>query len=230
MTTSRTRIAVVAILLTVSMAAFSQDGFPGGAPSRSVIKSQEKADSYFAKGEFGKAMSIYRDDLASVGDKYSQYMIGYMYLAGKGVQEDAIVASAWYRLAAQRENAQYVRICDGLLALFNDEQLSRSDQLYIGLRRDMGDLMLVQRQVREDIQILRRRTASELFLQVEMKRGSSRYQRDEFDEAVTRMESLLEFLARRMALESTLDDSEKEGLTTMIRDAERAVDAHKVSR
>ena len=230
MTTTRTRIAVVAMLLTVSMAAFSQDSFPGGPPNRSVLKSQEKADSYFAKGEFGKAMSIYRDDLASVGDKYSQYMIGYMYLAGKGVQEDAIVASAWYRLAAQRENAQYVRICDGLLALFNDEQLSRSDQLYIGLRRDMGDLMLVHNLVREDIQVLRRRTGSEIFLQAETERGNFGQQLEVFDAAVERIASRLDFLKRQIAAETTLEESEKVRLATVIRDGERAVDAYEASR
>ncbi len=230
MTTTRTRIAVVAMLLTVSMAAFSQDSFPGGAPSKSALKSQQKADSYFAKGEFGKAMSIYRDDLASVGDKYSQYMIGYMYLAGKGVQEDAIVASAWYRLAAQRENAQYVRICDGLLALFNDEQLSRSDQLYIGLRRDMGDLMLVHNLLREDIQVLRRRTGSEIFLQAETERGNFGQQLEVFDAAVERIASRLDFLERQIAAETTLEESEKVRLATVIRDAERVVDAYAASR
>jgi len=98
MTSLISRLAAV-LLLAVSMAALSQDGFPGGDASRNILKAQEKADSYFAKGKFDKAMLIYRDELAPVGDKYSQYMIGYMYLAGKGVQEDAIMASAWYRLA-----------------------------------------------------------------------------------------------------------------------------------
>jgi len=74
MTSLISRLAAV-LLLAVSMAAFSQDGFPGGEANRSTLKAQEKADSYFAKGKFDKAMSIYRDELAPVGDKYSQYMI-----------------------------------------------------------------------------------------------------------------------------------------------------------
>jgi hypothetical protein len=229
MTSLISRLATV-LLLAVSMAAFSQDGFPGGEASRSVLKAQEKADLYFAKSKFDKAMSIYRDDLAPVGDKYSQYMIGYMYLAGKGVQEDAIMASAWYRLAAQRENAQYVRICDGLLALFNDEQLSRSDQLYVGLRQDMGDLTLVHKMIQNDMQILRRRTGSELFLQAEIERGDRRFERDEFDAAVSRMVSRIEYLERQMAVEKTLEKSEKEVLTKLLDEAEKEVDAYNVSR
>jgi hypothetical protein len=229
MTSLISRLAVV-LLLAVSMAAFSQDGFPGGEASRNILKAQEKADSYFAKGKFDKAMLIYRDELAPVGDKYSQYMIGYMFLAGKGVQEDAIMASAWYRLAAQRENAQYVRICDGLLALFNDEQLSRSDQLYVGLRQDMGDMMLVHKMLQRDMQILRQRTGSELFLQAEIERGSRRFGREEFDAAVSRMVSRIEYLGRQMALEKTLEEVEKEELTKLLDEAEKEVDAYNVSR
>ncbi len=229
MTSLISRLAAV-LLLAVSMAAFSQDGFPGGEASSSILKAQEKADSYFAKGKFDKAMLIYRDELAPVGDKYSQYMIGYMYLAGKGVQEDAIMASAWYRLAAQRENAQYVRIRDGLLALFNDEQLSRSDQLYVGLRQDMGDLTLVHKMLQRDMQILRQRSGSELFLQAEIERGSRRFGREEFDAAVSRMVPRIEYLERQMAVEKTLAESEKEALTKLLDEAEKEVDAYNVKR
>ena len=212
------------------MAAFSQGGFPGGEASRSILKAQQKADSYFAKGKFDKAMLIYRDELAPVGDKYSQYMIGYMYLAGKGVQEDAIMASAWYRLAAQRENAEYVRICDGLLALFNDEQLSRSDQLYVGLRQDMGDLTLVHKMLQRDMQILRQRPGSELFLQAETEHGSHRFGREEFDAAASRMVSRIEYLEQQMAAEKTLAESEKEALTKLLYEARKEVGAYNVNR
>ena len=230
MKTLRLRFAAVSILLTIAMAAFAQEGYLGEAPSRTILKAQEKADAHFAKGSFGKAMSIYRDDLSPVGDKYAQYMVGYMYLAGKGVQEDAIVASAWYRLAAQRENAQYVRIRDGLLSLFNDEQRSRSDLLYVDLRREMGDLVFVHKLIRDDIQVLRRRTGAESFLQSENERGNYGQQLDVFDAAVDRIGPRLEFLQRQIELETTLDDAEQGVLATLIHEAEREVEAHKARR
>jgi hypothetical protein len=223
------RFAAVSILLTFAMAAFAQEGYLGEAPTRSILKSQEKADDYFAKGKFGKAMLIYRDDLAQIGDKYAQYMVAYMYLAGKGVQEDAIVASAWYRLAAQRENDQYVRIRDGLLSLFNDEQRSRSDLLYVDLRREMGDIMLVHKLIRDDIEVLHRRTGTELFNQ-DIERGNYGQQLDVFDAAVDRIGSRLEFLQRQIELETTLDDAEQEILATLILEAEREVEAYRASR
>jgi hypothetical protein len=223
------RFAAVSILLTIAMAGFAQEGYLGEAPTRTILKSQEKADAYFAKGKFGKAMLIYRDDLAPVGDKYAQYMVGYMNLAGNGVPQDAIVASAWYRLAAQRENDQYVRIRDGLLALFNDEQRARSDQLYVDLRRKMGDLVLVHKLIRDDIDVLHRRTGTELFNQ-EIERGNYGQQLDVFDAAVDRIAARLEFLQRQIELETTLDDAEKDILATLIHEAEREVEAYRASR
>ena len=230
MKTLSLRFAAVSILLTIAMAAFAQEGYLGEAPTRSLLKLQEKADSAFAKGNYGAALEVYQQDLAPLGDKYAQYMVGYMYLAGKGVQEDAIVASAWYRLAAQRENEQYVRICDGLLALFNDEQLTHSDQLYVSLRKDMGDMTLVNKLIRDDMKILRWRNAQTLVLEAEFERGNRRYKRSDFDAAASRIESRIEFMERQMALETTLDGAEQETLTTLVHEAEREVEAYRASR
>jgi hypothetical protein len=229
MKTLSLRFAAVSILLTIAMAAIAQEGYLGEAPTRTILKAQEKADAYFAKGKYDKAMAIYRDDLAPVGDKYAQYMVGYMNLAGYGVPQDAIVASAWYRLAAQRENDQYVRIRDGLLALFNDEQRVRSDQLYVDLRRKMGDLVLVRKLIRDDIDILHRRTGTELFNQ-EIERGNYGQQLDVFDAAVDRIGVRLEFLQRQIELETTLDDAEQDILARLIHEAEREVEAYRASR
>ena len=189
---------------------------------------QEEADSAFAKGDYGQALEVYQTELAPLGDKYSQYMVGYMYLAGKGVQEDAILASAWYRLAAQRETEEYVRIRDSLLALFNDEQRSRSDQLYTSLRREMGDLTLVGQLVESDLQVLRR--GRSLFLQGSTVRSMSRQRIDAMDAAAERINARVEMLDRQIVLESTLDDSERESLTKLLREAETEVEAYKARR
>ena len=229
MKTLSLRLAAASILLTIAMAAIAQEGYLGEAPTRTILKAQEKADAYFAKEKFGKAMSTYRDDLAPVGDKFAQYMVGRMHLAGNGVEEDAIVASAWFRLAAQRESDQYVRIRDGLLSLFNDEQRARSDLLYVDLRRKMGDLVLIHKLIRDDIEVLHRRTGTELFSQ-DIERGNYGQQLDVLDAAVDRIGARLEFLRRQIELETTLDDAEQEVLATLIHEAEREVEAYKASR
>ena len=76
------QFAVTAMLLT-SNAVVLGDDFPGNKPNKRVIKSQEKVDALFEKGDYERAAFIYREELAPLGDKYAQYMIGYMYLTGK---------------------------------------------------------------------------------------------------------------------------------------------------
>ncbi len=222
------RFALSAMLLALSMAAVSQQNFLGEEANRAILDLQEKADSAFAKGDYGQALEVYQKELAPLGDKYSQYMVGYMYLAGKGVQEDAILASAWVRLAAQRETEQYARIRDSLLALCNDKQRSRSDQLYASLRREMGDLTLVGQLVESDLQVLRR--GRSLFLQGASIRAMNSQRIDAMDAAAERINARVEMLDRQIVLETTLDDSERESLTKLLRDAETEVEAYKARR
>jgi hypothetical protein len=222
------RLALSAMLLAVSMAAVSQENFLGEEANRAILNLQEAADSAFAKSDYGQALELYQKELAPLGDKYSQYMVGYMYLAGKGVQEDAILASAWYRLAAQRETEEYVRIRDSLLVLCNDEQRSRSDEIYISLRRVIGDLTLVERLIQSDLQVLHR--GRSLFLQGATVRTISRQRIDAMDAAAERISARVEMLDRQIVLETTLDDSERETLTKLLRDAESKVEAYKARR
>jgi hypothetical protein len=222
------RLALSAMLLAVSMAAVSQENFLGEEANRAILNLQEAADSAFAKSDYGQALELYQKELAPLGDKYSQYMVGYMYLAGKGVQEDAILASAWYRLAAQRETEEYVRIRDSLLILCNDEQRSRSDEIYISLRRVIGDLTLVERLIQSDLQVLHR--GRSLFLQGATVRSMSRQRIDAMDVAAERISARVEMLDRQIVLETTLDDSERETLTKLLRDAESDVEAYEARR
>lgn len=229
MKTSNLRFALIVMLLAISVAAVSQENFLREDVNRSILELQEEADSDFTKGHFGPALRVYQQELAPVGDKYAQYMVGYMYLAGKGVQEDAILASAWYRLAAQRNTEQYARIRDSLLTLFNDEQRSRSDQLYIDLRREMGDLVLVEKLIRGDIRILSRSRGTTISLQGVDGRASGSFskQLDAMNAAVDRIASRTEFLSRQMISESTLDQSERNALTELLDDARREVEIYK---
>jgi len=224
------RFVLSTMLLALSMAAASQENFLGEKANRAIYDLQQEADSAFAEGDYGQALQVYQKELAPLGDKYSQYMVGYMYLAGKGVQEDAILASGWVRLAAQRETEQYARIRDGLLALFNEEQRSRSDQIYVGLRKAMGDMTLVNRLIEDDMKILRRRNAQTLVLETEFERGNRKYKRSDLDAAASRIVSRIEFMERQMAVETTLDDAEQETLTTLVHEAEREVEAYRASR
>lgn len=144
-------------LLLAAFTASAQSGpwFPGQTPDKRLMKAQQKSDELFETHHYERAMMIYRNDLAPVGDKYAQYMVGYMHLAGKGVPEDQVLASAWYRLAAERGHKTFARARDVLLQALNDEQRSRSDQIYAGLRDELGDIAIIAQLISADLAQLR---------------------------------------------------------------------------
>ena len=114
-----------------------------------TIHIQKKVESLYAKGEFRRAHFIYKSELARVGDKYAQYMAGYMYLTGTGVPADQARAAAWYRLAAERGKPEYVAVRDELLASLGSEERERALAYYGELRREYSDLAVALRGVRE---------------------------------------------------------------------------------
>lgn len=111
---------------------------------------QRKVDELFESGKFERAYFIYRNELAPVGDKYAQYMVGYMHLMGLGVEEDEVRGSAWYRLAAERGYPEFVGVRNQVLGSLDEDELERSDRAYIELRSKYGDLVLVMGQLHRD--------------------------------------------------------------------------------
>lgn len=115
---------------------------PGAAICEEVLRLQSKADELYHDGHWERAYFIYVNDLAAIGDKYSQYMAGYMCLNGQGTTRDPVQASAWYRLAAERGAPEFIDVRDKLLQSMTDSDLELSDDLYVQLRRSYSDLAL----------------------------------------------------------------------------------------
>ena len=189
------QFAVTAMLLTSNTVILGDD-FPGNKPNRQVIKSQEKVDSLFEKGDYERAAFIYREELAPLGDKYAQYMIGYMYLTGKGAPNDRVVASAWYRLAAERGDDNFVKARDEIWGALNEQQRAQSDLNYTDLRKDYGDAMLVANFVERDIEAL----YDEVMVYSSAKAADREYnpprrQVSKYEELIQAIEYRLNFLA-----------------------------------
>lgn len=154
------RCVILLLAAAVAVTAVAGEPFPGQEPSREVMKLQEKVDALFEDQNYSRAMLIYREELAPIGDKYAQYMIGFMYLTGKGVAQDSIVASAWYRLAAERGQESFANERDELLAMLDDEHRVLSDNAYLALRHEYSDIALLSALITKDLEILRRFTLS----------------------------------------------------------------------
>jgi len=131
-------------------------------PNTLTMATQDKVDGLFDAGEFERAFFIYRNELAAVGDKYAQYMVGYMYLTGMGIEEDQILASAWYRLAAERGTPEFVAVRDQLLRNMIEEEMRRSDAEYIQLRTEYCDLAVLLTSVKRDLNEIEPKTGSRI--------------------------------------------------------------------
>ena len=70
--------------------------------NKRTLSTQERVEKMYEAGEYNRALLIYEKDLAPLGDKYAQYMVGYMHLNAKGIPQDKVTALAWYRSAASR--------------------------------------------------------------------------------------------------------------------------------
>jgi len=160
------RLAIfLAFLLSLHpFAAIGQDSstFPGVPLNSKTLKIQKQAEEVYERTNYKRAFFIYRNELAPIGDKYGQYMVGYMYLSGKGVPEDLVAASAWYRLAAERGQKEFVRAAERLVGTFDEQQRTLSDQQFVSLRKELGDLALLMKAIRSDFDLLKERTGSRL--------------------------------------------------------------------
>lgn len=160
-------MTAVVVLLVTPAAAQQSSGLVAEFADPRTLKVQRKVDELYERGEFGRAYFIYRNELAPVGDKYAQYMVGFMHLTGMGIDEDAVAASAWYRLAAERGTPQFVAVRDMLMNDMTAEQRRESDRLFLEIRREYSDLAILLASIKRSSRDVRPATGSRL------KRGSS---------------------------------------------------------
>ena len=145
---------LIFLLLAGTANAAVAEPFPGVPPDKQLLNAQEKADQLYEKGDYDRALVVYRDDLARGGDKFAQYMVGYMYLAGRAVAQNSITAAAWYRLAAERGEESFVQARDTLMDAMNDAQRRECDEKYVELRAKFADVEIVSSLIRDDLQEL----------------------------------------------------------------------------
>ncbi len=135
---------------------------PSHFPDSRTLTVQRKVDELFERGDYERAYFIYRNELAPAGDKYAQYMIGYMHLMGMGAAEDPGAAFAWYRLAAERGTAEFAAVRDQLGRDLDASQRRRADALYPELRREYSDLVVLLAAIKRDLRELKAKSGSRL--------------------------------------------------------------------
>ncbi len=198
-------LIAVGICLTAADAFAENAGpFPGSAVDSKTMRIQEMVEELFEQGDYERAHFIYRNELSPIGDKYAQYMVGYMYLTGTGVGEDPILASAWYRLAAERSYKEFQNERDLILAGFTEAELLHSDSQYLQLRRQYSDVVLLLKLIEADFDMSRARTGSRLsggggsVTIVDARTGSSVSGDQYFGQIRRRVTARLKFMAKQL--------------------------------
>jgi hypothetical protein len=149
-------------LLAISAQAQNAPGLSTELRDPHTLKVQRKVDDLFERGEFDRAYFIYRNELVPLGDKYAQYMVGFMHLTGMGVDEDPVVAAAWYRLAAERGTPEFVAVRDLLMTDITADQRRQSDALFLEIRREHSDLAILLGSIKRGVRDMKSTTGSRL--------------------------------------------------------------------
>lgn len=153
-------ISLGLMFTSVAALAASQLSFPGEAPRESVTSAMKKAEAAYSAGDFKTAFWYFRKELAPLGDKYAQYMVGHMLEHGEGVNRDKEAAAAWYMLAAERGHQDIVNVSQQFQQSLSSDQLSSVRQQAISLKTDIGDRALIERLIRRDVDKLNNMTGS----------------------------------------------------------------------
>jgi len=158
------RLALITGLLAAAFCASAQSqtykSFPGESADQRTLEIQERVDELYAAGDFKRALFIYENELAPRGDKYAQYMVGYMHLNGQFVPQDKSRALAWYRLAAERGNEALEQARDELAASLTQPEIEASNKIFLDLLQDIGDTRLIMVLIQRDMNTLKGRTGT----------------------------------------------------------------------
>jgi len=209
-------LGALSVFWCVAAMAQSHKGFPSGPVDHRTLRAQERVEELYESGEYRRAFLIYEKELAPIGDKYAQYMVGYMYLTGQYVPKSGSAALAWYRLAAERGEPAIVQARDELYSSLSNDDIAESNRLFNDVWQRLGDKKLLLDLIAEDMEILRERTGSRLAggdpaLTIINNRAGPNAGDRFYDHVRNRVKSRLDYLETEVevsdiALESDVDD------------------------
>jgi len=136
-------------LVQVPNAVLGKD-FPGPPLTRELKATMTAADDAFQAERYREAHRIYENDLVPMGDKYSQYLIGWMNVQGLGVHKDLVLGVAWLELAAERNHAKLSEVRDEVAVWLSTEEKQKVPAQLEELRVQYGDCAVVKRLLAQD--------------------------------------------------------------------------------
>ena len=226
-------MGIAAALAHVSAFSEGYTHVPGASADQRTLEAQAQVEQLYESGEYERSLIIYEKELAPVGDKYAQYMVGFMHHWAQGVEKDLPTALAWYRLAAERNNTPIVEERDRLFNSMTDEEIDASNEIFVKLWRKLGDNRLILDLIRQDMEILKARTGSRIAgsnstpVTIVYVRGASTDDNAFYSQVEKRMERRMEYLNTNVEIvDIPLNDERavKESLEQEVREEMAALD------
>lgn len=153
---------LLAALLCAGASAQIIKTFPGDLPDQRILRIQDRVEELYAGGSYERALLIYQKELAPMGDKYAQYMVGYMHLNAQGTGENSPAALAWYRLASERGATVLRQARDELTASLSPAEITEANEIFVELWKSIGDSRLIMDLIHADMEILKARTGTRI--------------------------------------------------------------------
>ncbi len=223
---SRFAIWIFLLLLQSATVMAQRADYDGASFTSHTVRIQAKAESLYLEGHWQRARFIFEHELAPIGDKYAQYMVGYMYLNGQSVPRNPVMASAWYRVAAERGIPEFAAVRDQLLDSLSPDELAQSDARYVELRKEYSDLVVTLNLVSKERRLRRAETTGSRLgggaspVTVIMPRNGMAMTREEFlSRGDEKIEVWLNFITRELGIDSVranLTDKEFDDLAAKI--------------
>jgi TPR repeat protein len=224
---------ILAVLLGAPALADSYQRFPGASSDQRTLEAQKLVEELYENREYKRSLIIYEKELAPIGDKYAQYMVGFMYYRGHSVEAHRPTALAWFRLAAERNDPAIIEARDALFERMSQEGVVESNEIFVALWRELSDSQIILELVRKDLGILRSKTGSRIvgsnaspITIVDVRNGETGNE-GYYDRVRTRMETRLEYLDSNVEVVDIAlnDDMEiKKSLEQEIREEMAALD------
>jgi len=137
--------------------------FPGESADQRTLQIQKRVDELYDAGNYKRALFIFEKELAPRGDKYAQYMVGFMHVSdAHDVPQDTARALAWYRLAAERGNDVLEGARDELATTLTRDEIDASNQIFLDLLQKIGDIRLLMKLIQRDMNTLKSRTGTHI--------------------------------------------------------------------
>ena len=223
---SRFAIWIFLLLLQSATVMAQRADYDGANFTSHTVRIQAKAESLYLEGHWQRARFIFEHELAPIGDKYAQYMVGYMYLNGQSVPRNPVMASAWYRVAAERGIPEFAAVRDQLLDSLSPDELAQSDARYVELRKEYSDLVVTLNLVSKERRLRRAETTGSRLgggaspVTVIMPRNGMAMTREEFlSRGDEKIEVWLNYITRELGIDSVganLADKEFDDLAAKI--------------